>query len=857
MFVENRGPVRRFLLLFCILAGCGAVGLIAGCGSTDASRRHPEIPGHGLRFQWGVIENTAGGRFTSELVFRNVGEQTLPAEGWTLFFNFGRMIHPESVTPTVEIDHLNGDFYRLRPTEGFAPIGPGSRIRITFQAHGFAISASDGPVGFYLVWGDEETGAIDPIGDAEVLPFGPEQLRRTPADRHPVATPERVFALNAAVFPVDDIPLILPRPTDLRVGAGLVRIDSDVTIAHAPKLDPEAVFLADALAEFLGHPPEILRGQDGFISLAIDGMLPAEAYRLRARSSGIEIVGGSRAGVFYGIQSLRALIPAARYGQPGSPIEIPAVEIEDAPRFSYRGMHLDVARNFQPVETVKKFLDLMAFYKLNRLHIHLTDDEGWRLAIEELPELTDVGGRRGHTVSEEDHLAPSLGSGPYVDRSRGSGFYSREDFQELLRYAAQRHIRVIPEFEFPGHARAAILAMNARARRTGDETYSLTDPLDSSSYRSVQLFDDNVVNVCLPSTYRFIETVVADIVELYREAGAPLHAIHIGGDEVPEGVWEGSPACRELIRRTSGLNDTGDLFDYFLRRVDGIMNEHGLITAGWAEIALQERDGAKRPNPAFAGADFRPYVWNSVWGSGSEDMGYRLANAGYNVVLANAGEFYFDLAYQKHPEEPGLYWAGFVDTRAPFAFIPWDLYRSERPDPMGHPLPDTAFVRSERLTLAGRERILGLQGQLWSRLITSDERLEYMAFPRMIALAERAWATRPEWALIDDDERRERMISEDWNRFANALGQHELPRLDHFQGGVHYRIPPPGAVIEEGVLRANVAFPGLSIRYTVDGTEPSTTSPEYAGPIRVEGVVKLRTFNTRGRGSRTVTIKRL
>ncbi|WP_243665267.1 family 20 glycosylhydrolase, partial [Rhodothermus marinus] len=271
-----------------------------------------------------------------------------------------------------------------------------------------------------------------------------------------------------------------------------------------------------------------------------DGPAGPEAYHLIVDpEAGITLTGTDAAGAFYGIQTLQQLIDPSFYRQTSETIPIPALEVHDAPRFGYRGLHLDVARNFQPKAVVLRLLDLMARYKLNRFHFHLTDDEGWRLEIEGLPELTEVGGCRGHTETEATCLVPSHGSGPIPGQQPGSGYYTREDFIEILRYATARHIEVIPEIDVPGHARAAIKAMEARYARlkaagrpeAEAAAYRLVDPADTSVYRSVQGWNDNVINVCLPSTYRFLEKVVDELRRLYDEAGAPLHVVHTGGDE--------------------------------------------------------------------------------------------------------------------------------------------------------------------------------------------------------------------------------------------------------------------------------------------------------------------------------------
>jgi hexosaminidase len=546
----------------------------------------------------------------------------------------------------------------------------------------------------------------------------------------------------------------------------------------------------------------------------------------------------------------------------GGSIDVAAVDVRDSPRFAYRGLHLDVARNFRGADEVKRLLDLMAFYKLNRFHFHITDDEGWRLEIPDLPELTKVGGHRGHTLDERDCLYPSFGSGPNPDpsASSGSGFYSRAEFIDILRYAASRHIEVIPEIDVPGHARAAIKSMQVRHDRLlaeGSEAeadrYLLNDPEDQSVYHSVQGWNDNVINVCQDSTYAFLEKVIDEVRGIYLEAEVPLHFVHVGGDEVPAGVWEESPRCQALATET-GISGPGSLTTYFFGRLDDILSSRGLTLAGWEEVGLtgsEEPDSeAKKPNPKFVHRNFVTYVWNSVWGWGGEQNAYKLANAGYRVVLSNASNLYFDLAYGKHPLEPGYYWAGFVETRSAWELIPFDIYRGAEKDVMGNPIDPARYRDATRLSSSGRSNILGLQGQLWSENQKTDQITEYLAFPKLMGLSERAWAQPPEWAETPNLERGREMREQAWNYFANLVGRRELPRLDFWHGGVAYRLPPPGASIKDGILTANVAFPGLTIRYSLDGKVPTPESPAYQDPIPVSGEVVLATFDLKGRRSR-------
>ncbi len=885
---KKRTLFLTFVLLFAV-TGCS--------GSTSTTTTKPaapnesaELPAHphanDLALRWRVDTNLidGGSRFRSTLTLQNGGEVSLKGEGWTLYFNFLREIDSTSVEAPVAVTRINGNFYKLEPRDDFAPIPPGGQLRIPFEAPGSAIKRIDAPAGFYIVFrdaqGDPEPPAI--VSDVTVAPFTrPEQTTQGPDDVRPVPTPETRYRENQALTtpPADSVGRIVPTPASTERRPGSFALAAEATIRYEDGLAPEARQLADGLAPVLGRRPKTTTDAlDAAITLRRADVTPptadsvhAEAYRLTIDSEdGIEIVGTTDAGVFYGVQSLEAWLPVDAYRAPSPPVEVRAARIADAPRFDYRGFHLDVARNFQPVEAVKRLLDIMAFYKLNTFHFHLTDDEGWRLAVDGLPALTKVGGRRGHTLTERNHLMPSYGSGPNpsASASPGSGWYSRAEYLEILRYATARHITVMPEIDVPGHARAAIQAMEARWRRlrtAGDTAaarrYRLHDPQDESTYESVQGWDDNVINVCQPSTYRFLTNVVDELRGLHETAGAPLPAVHVGGDEVPEGVWTESPVCEDYIARTAGVDGPEDLFGHFLSRFRDTLATRGLTMAGWEEVGFQEADqqaATTTPNRDLVGEGVRPYVWSNIWGGGTEDRAYRLANAGYDVVMSQATNFYFDMAYTKHPREAGFYWSSFVDLQDPFAFVPFDLYKSADRTAMGHPIdPDTAFADAVRLADSARSNIMGLQGQLWGETLRSTRRMEYMAVPRLLSLAERAWAPQPKWATIEDVEALRQRRATAWNAFANRLGRRELPRLSARAPNWSYRLPPPGAVIENGRLNVNVGLPGLPVRYTTDGTRPTSASRRYREPVSVDegATVKLRTFDTLGRGGRTVTLE--
>jgi len=815
-------------------------------------------------------------KFLAKFTLKNNSETVLGNSGWTMYYNMvTRLPIPESVPDIVRIEHINGDFYRMTPTKIFN-LDPGETIEVTFEGEAWIIKKSDTPSGIYFVYHDSEGNEISrvPVNDINILPFTkPEQITRHRDDQTPIPTADWQFDQNKKLKILDksELKRIIPTPVQIDKKEGKTILGENLMVHHQPDLKSEASRLADQLGNLMGRRPMVMESQvsgPNIISLTtgqikVNGV-DKEAYTLEIDpDKGIIITGSDPTGVFYGTQSLIALLPVESFSTAQASIELESVNISDAPAFGYRGMHFDVGRNFLTKETVLKFLDIMAYYKMNVFHFHITDDEGWRLEIEELPELTQIGAFRGHTLDDSEYLPPAYGSGAFPDPriSHGSGFYTRQDFIEILQFAAERHIEVIPEINMPGHARAAIKAMEYRYRKLMEEgkkeeaeMYLLSDPDDQSEYSSAQLYDDNIICVCKDAPYTFYETVVDDIIEIYKEAGLTLRTLHTGGDEVPLGSWEKSPLCNDLLEQNPEISNYRNLQPYFFGRIVEILKERDLAIAGWEEVAMTFfPDGTWEANAEFAEKNVIPYVWNSIWGN--QDLGYRLANGGYPVILCNVNNFYFDFGYNKDPEEPGGYWGGFNDTKKAFSFIPYDLYKSIKVNTMGHEFdPVKDFENLERLTPEGYENIVGLQGQLWSETIKGRDMLEYYSLPKMLGLAERAWQGTPSWASIEDVPKRDAALDQAWNVFANTIAQRGFPRLDYIFGGFNYRIAPPGAIIKDGRLEANTSFPGMAIRYTTDGSEPDKNSPLYEGPIEVTGLVKLKSFNRIGRGSRSVLV---
>src|SRR5712691_12105293 len=788
-----------------------------------------------LQLRWELVGDSITNDFAASraaFTLTNRGPKPLPPSGWAIYYNALHSAQLASVGGGFTSEDLTGDLHRLVPAAGggFAGLAPGASIRIPYLTD-LLLNRSFVPKGPYIVYDSAKDVGV-PLSNYVAVPFE----RR-------VATPENQFALDSMVrvIPAGALPPVFPTPVEVTPGAGVLRLTALPPVEASEALKNEAAFAAEYLRPYFGATG---KGSGPSLRLEVgpvEGQTSPEAYSLVVDPvQGVRIVGVSPAGVFYGLQSLRSLLPAPT---PRAGLVLPAIRVVDAPRFGYRGFMLDVARNFHPKPLVLRTLDLIARYKLNVFHLHLTDDEGWRIEIPSLPELTALGGRRGHPPDSDRHLPPAFGSGPALDRPWGCGFLSRADYVEILRYAAALHIEVIPELEMPGHARAAIRAMQANPQ------YRLNDPDDRSVYASPQNYHDNVMNPALESTYRFIERVVGDLAAMHREAGVPLRHIHMGGDEVPGGVWQGSPAVQTYLK-AHDLTSVDDLWFVFYGRVAQILKaqEGGLLPSGWEEIAVRktQRGGQQTniPNPDFAARGWRAYVWNNVPGGGAEDLAYRLANGGYDVVLSPVSNLYFDLAWNENPEETGLDWGGYVDLRKPFDFIPFDYYRNVRVDP-------SVFVGKDRLTDYGRAHIVGIQGNLWSETLGGEGRLEYMMLPKLFGLAERAWAPDPDWARERDPAKSESLYREAWSRFVNVLGQRELPRLDREVAGVNYRIPTPGVRAQGGVVSCSLELPGFTLRYTTVGSEPTVRSALVRGPIPFRGTVRVAAFNSTGRKGHT------
>ncbi|WP_420384729.1 family 20 glycosylhydrolase [Roseivirga sp.] len=548
-------------------------------------------------------------------------------------------------------------------------------------------------------------------------------------------------------------PAIVPEPQSMTVEMnkhyalnGMPALMADNETASQPMS-----FLNDFL-KTAGWSSHIAKEGSAEIHFEAKAGMAEEAYELSVNATGVHIRASHESGFFYGVQSLIQMLP------PGKQIaNLPYLEIQDEPRFQWRGLHLDVGRHFFPPDFIKKYIDLMAFYKFNTFHWHLTEDQGWRIEIKQYPKLTEIGSQRKETILEKN-FDPYVGDGqPY------GGFYTQEEVKEIVAYAQERQVTIVPEIEMPGHSLAALAAYPELGCAPG--------PYEVGTVWGV--YDD----IYCPSelTFEFLENVLTEVMALF-----PSKYIHVGGDEAPKTAWKKSKVAQEVIRR-EGLKDEFELQSYFIQRIEKFLNANGRQLIGWDEIL----EGGLAPGAAVMS-------WRGEAG------GIEAAEAEHYVVMTPNGDMYFD-HYQADPENEPLAIGGFTTVES--------VYHYE-------PIP-------QNLDEAHHQYILGAQANVWTEYMKTSDHVEYMVYPRAVALAETVWSN-PE--------------NKDWDKFQKKL-KYQYKLLD--ARDVNYHVAAPaglrqGLTLEnEMQIELSTPYDGAEIYYTEDGSEPTANSTLYKTPIRI------------------------
>ncbi len=554
---------------------------------------------------------------------------------------------------------------------------------------------------------------------------------------------------------------IIPQPSHIRMDGGEFTFGRHTPVyVDSEEAASVAAFLNGRLQTASGYALEVLpmdfSCNKGFFFL--NAGLPSEAYAIHIEKGRTVVEYGDGAGVFYGLQTLFQLLPEDIFSPERTSRRswsLPCCSIEDAPRFSYRGMHLDCCLHFFDIGFLKRYIDLMALHKVNRFHWHLTEDQGWRLEIKKYPLLTEKGQWRKETV------VGSLSSGIYDGKPYG-GYYTQEEVRELVEYAAERYVTVIPEIEMPGHALAAIACYP-----------SLSCGLEDSYETATRWGVFRQVYCPKEDTFKFLEDVLDEVMELF-----PSRLIHIGGDECPKASWKRCQHCQALIKK-HGLGDEFGLQSWFIRRIEQYVNSKGREIIGWDEI-LQ---GGLAPNAAVMS-------WLG------EEGGIKAAKMHHYAVMAPYPKYYLDY-WQGDPDSEPLAMGGPTMLRTVYEY---------------DPVP-------ESLTGEEKRYILGVEGCVWTEYMPTPQRVEYMAWPRMCAIAESGWTT----------------AAKDWDGFTRRLERHfgRLDRLgvescrNFFCPFIEFHKDTP----YDRVVTISADLPDAEIRYTLDGSIPGPDSKLYDIPF--------------------------
>lgn len=562
-------------------------------------------------------------------------------------------------------------------------------------------------------------------------------------------------------------PNIIPSPNELTIHEDVFILDNEVSLSSDPELKPAADFLNTYLKEKLGYELNIqsFSGKK-FIHFKLDSTLDnSEAYHLDITSKGVTVKAKTAKGAFYAFQTLRQLLPKQIENgtYTAKEIAIQNLSVKDAPQFSYRGMHLDVGRHFYSVDFIKKYIDMMAMLKMNTFHWHLTEDQGWRIEIKKYPKLQEIAAYRDETLighySDQPHQ---------FDGKKYGGFYTQNEVKDIVRYATERQITVIPEIEMPGHSQAAIAAY-PELGCTGKQIKVAT---------KWGVFEE--VYCPKEETFQFLEDLIDEVVELF-----PGKYIHIGGDEAPKTRWKSCKYCQELIKKEN-LKDEHGLQSYFIARMEKYINSKGKSIIGWDEIL----EGGLAPNATVMS-------WRGTKGA------VQAAKEGHDVIMTPTSHCYFDYYQSDNGNEPVAI-GGFLPLEKVYSF---------------NPIP-------KQLTKEEAKHVLGAQGNVWTEYIPTSKKVEYMAFPRAIALSEVLWSENKNYT---DFMRRLEHLNKRLDimnvNYANHL--YEIKGdLDSKNDSILYRLTTPTE--------------HKTIRYTTDGSSPTTKATAYTKPIHIQSSTHLK-----------------
>ncbi|GLS89366.1 beta-hexosaminidase [Psychromonas marina] len=582
-----------------------------------------------------------------------------PIQDWLLTLDFARFIEPETLSKGSVLQV--GTYTKIKPIQSESIEGQGM-YQITFNIKSAPLTNYECDIReAYLSAADDNFVAQH---HADIL-----QIKLQLDEQQPI---DKITAEAADIA-------VIPKVNSLKVHDGEFVISAQLAYSVCAQLaqNDHATAAINWLMCELSYATQLTADNNAQSNLRLldDSDLADGEYALTVDDSGVTLKASTASGFIHGAATLLQLVKTSE----GAQYVISCVEISDKPRFGYRGLMLDCSRHFHSIATVKRLINQMAHYKLNHFHWHFTDDEGWRLEINAFPQLTEIGAWRGPGTQLDpqfSHLTQKYG-----------GFYTQEEVNEVIEYASQRGITIVPEIDIPGHCRAAIKSLPEL----------LVDPDDGSQYRSIQAYTDNVLSPALAGTYHFLDTVIDEVCALF-----PAPYVHIGADEVPKGVWEKSAKCQQLMAE-QGYENEVELQGHLLRHVEKRLKHNGKRMFGWEEVKFGDKVSKETVVCSWI----------------SEEAALACVQDGYDVLLQPSKYTYFDLVQDYAADEAGVDWAGALPLQVAYQYEPLAALNQDSPL---------------------RQHILGVQCALWSEVVLNQDRIDHMLFPRLLANAEVSWS---------------------------------------------------------------------------------------------------------------------
>ena len=799
------------------------------------------------------IKEYRDSRFDVNFTINNTSSIDLNSP-WSLHWNQqSSLIDEQSVPENVIYNYVAGQYYNILTFGKDYILAKDSSFSIDLSQRGIVRRQSDLPVGGFIVSNDD-------ILDVE-FDYVWKNAKGIEKLNAPTSVDRYNEYISNSLLDKSDLDYIIPTPSNFIINDGEVEILNNYSIVIDQNFNLSEQLINSVFDGIVNIDFDNTNEVISRITVDLDESINAESYQLSVSDGGISISSADSAGALYALQSLKQIFLISKLEN--APLKF--IEINDSPKFSYRGMLLDISRNFYGPDKIKQIIDYLSFFKINYLDFRLTDDEGWRLEIPGLEELVEVGSKRAYTKDEFENLIPMYGSGPDTN-STGSGYLSRSDYVDILKYASERNISVIPQISVPSHMRSAIVSMNARYQKYMEmgnqveaEKYLLIDPDDKSEYYSAQGFTDNIMNICRESSFTFYEKVIDEIYLMYKDAGIEMAKFGVAADELPYGAWQKSPMCDKFMSENSISGDYNALYELMQRRIYSKISSYGATMTGWDDILLkltEKNQSETQIKDFFKDDDILLFVWKNDWGEGRQDMIYKYANLGYKTIMSNSSAFYFDMVDDKDLDNIGLSWSGYANYKDMWTVDVFDvfndLYGVEKNNISREYIENSVKLEEDK-----KDNIIGVQSQIWSETIRNEGILDYMFMPNIIVFSQKAWSHENSWMDISNNDSKREKIENEWNKFANNIGQRVLPMVDNIFGGLAYDLPKPGGIVANDTLYANTVFPGLNIKYTLDGSNPEFSSETFTSPIKInEGdIINLRLFDNTGRGGNSIIVE--